>query len=86
MAKKKKSKRKKPASSDNPLARLQLWQWGLFFMIGGPLAYQISPLINDIGNMRGAAKQGAEFGAACASVFFVLLGIGLIITHFVRRR
>lgn len=65
------------------LRKLPLWQWGLLCIFGGLVASMISGWI--MPEARGAAAQGQAFGRMAASALFVLIGIGLVIAHFVRR-
>lgn len=80
------AKRKRPASSGNPLKQIALWQWGLFLMIWGPLASIVAGYI-----MRApavpitAADKGAAFGRGLMAVLCLIAGVVLIILHFVRR-
>lgn len=58
-------------------------QWGLFCILGGVLAGILGNLVGP--TPRNSAEQmGKALGATAAGGLFVVLGIGLIIAHFLR--
>ncbi len=75
--------RKKQETGMDRLKKVALWQWGLIVILAGLLS---NVLMGSLGPSGGstAEQQGAMWGRICASVFFVLVGIVLIVMHFVR--
>ncbi len=71
--------------AETPMERLKsiaLWQWGLIIIGAGILSYLVTSLQASPGNS--AEAQGQALGRAMASLFFLVVGIVLIIVHFVR--
>jgi len=77
---------KKLDSLHDRMKQLPLWQWGMLFIFGGVFANLAGSLVIQAGNMRRAEERAAQLGSTCAGGLLCLVGIGLIITHFVRRR
>ena len=77
----------KPESPKDRLKRLPLWLWGLLCIVGGTLANSVAiitghapkPPLTD-------AQRGEAFGRGLATFVFVIVGVVLIILHFVRRK
>ena len=77
---------KKPQSPWERLKRIALWQWGLLMIVGGLAA---NGLMMAMPSPRGplTAEQRAEaLGRLAATLLFVVVGVVLIVLHFVRRK
>jgi hypothetical protein len=75
--------RKKPESPMERLKKITLWQWGLIVIFAGILSNLLMGLQASAG--RSATARARAFGRAAATGLFVIVGIVLIIMHFVRR-
>ena len=79
-----------PDKSDDSLIermkKLPLWQWGGITIFAGIIANMAVTLMIQAQGMRGAEERGARLGAAIAGGFFIILGIVLIVMHFVRKK
>lgn len=81
-------KKRKPAPPETGMERLKklpLWQWGLIVIVSGLVAGVVMGEMGPSGGSS-AARRGAAIGRGVAMAFFVLIGVGLIIAHFVRGR
>lgn len=79
----KKRKKKPPATPLERLKNMPLWQWGLIVIFAGVVSNVVQGIVPG-GNS--AYDRGREMGRAVGTLFFVVLGIILIILHFVRKR
>jgi hypothetical protein len=68
------------------MKRLPLWQWGGICIFAGVFSNLLMTLMIQAGNMRRAEERAAQLGGACAGGLFIVLGIVLIVWHFVRRK
>jgi hypothetical protein len=79
---------KKSASRKRSNGGIALWQAGLLLIIGGAVANVFSPMIMGLlpppGNHDEA--MGRAFGRGLATVMCIIIGVVLIVVHFVRRR
>ncbi len=84
MAKKKRKKKRQPETPMERLKAQPLWLWGAIFIVAGVFTNFTNQILIDAGNLHGAAADGAKFGGAIASLFFIVVGVVLIVFHFVR--
>lgn len=68
------------------MKKMPLYQWGAISIFAGILSNQFMILAIQAGDMRRSEERAAQIGAAVAGGLFVLIGIGLIVAHFVRRK
>lgn len=66
------------------LKAFPLWGWGMVVIMAGVFANLTNQTMIDAQNLTGAAARGAKFGGAVAALVFIVVGIGLVIAHFVR--
>ena len=77
-------KRKRRSRPDgNQFGLLQI---GALLMIVGPCSYLLMQQFMPLGPLVTANLQGQAAGRAVASILFFVVGAGLVIAHFVRRR
>jgi hypothetical protein len=74
---------KKPESPMERLKKITLWQWGAIVIFAGILTNLLMGLQATTG--RSATARARAFGRAAATLLFVIVGIVLIVMHFVRR-
>lgn len=86
MAKKKRKKIKQPETPMERFKAIPLWTWGLICIMGGVFANISNQFIIEAQNMRGAAARGAQLGGAVAALLFIVIGLALIVMHFVRKK
>lgn len=78
------------ANQDTGLARMKkmpLWQWGLLCIVSALAAQAVTTAFR--GPRRGPIsmnQQAQEFGQAVGVGLIVVVGIVLIIVHFVRKK
>ena len=77
-------KRKKPETPADRFKKIQLWQWGMIFIIAGVAANVVMGLQPAPGDS--AAARGQAFGRGLATAIFVLAGLVMIVMHFVRAK
>jgi hypothetical protein len=74
---------------DSLLARMKklpLWQWGVICLFAAAFSSMSPVLMAQGGKLSRAQERAAQMGAACAGALIALVGIVLIILHFVKRR
>jgi hypothetical protein len=76
----------KPPSFRERLKRIALWQWGLLTMIGGLLAGGLTAAMPSPRGPLTAEQRAAALGRSLVVLFFVVVGVVLIVLHFVRRK
>jgi hypothetical protein len=75
--------------SDSLIDRLKkrpLSFWGGLCIFAGVFSSLAMQLMIDAADLRRAEERAAQLGAAFAGGFFLLVGIVLLVLHFVRRR
>ena len=60
--------------------------WGSLFLFSGVFSGLAANLIVDSADMRRSEEQATRLGGAIGSGVIVLIGIVLIVVHFVRRK
>lgn len=75
----------KPDKLIDRMKQMPLWQWGGCFIFGAVFANLATQLMIDAGDLRRSEERAAQMGAAVAGGLLLLVGIGLIVAHFVRR-
>jgi len=78
-------KPEKPDSLIERMKRLPLWQWGGIFIFSALLTNMLAMQMIASGDMRRAEERATQLGSACAGGLLVIVGIVLIVLHFVRR-
>jgi len=63
-----------------------LWFWGYCFIFGGIFSNLAMAMLIDAGDMRRAQEKASQLGAAVGGGIMILVGIVIIIVHFIRRR
>jgi len=84
---KKRTKKKKAKEPETPMERLKaqpLWFWGAICIFAGVLSNVANMIMIESQNLRGAEKQAAQLGSGLVAVLFILIGVVLIVMHFVR--
>ena len=76
-------KKKKNETGIDRLKNMPLWQWGLIVIFAGIMSNLVMGMVPASGGSS-AARRGQEMGRAVASLFFILVGVVLIVMHFVR--
>ncbi len=76
--------KKQPDTPMDRLKKVALWQWGLIVIVAGIAANVVMSLQATPGNS--AEARGQAVGRAAAAALFVIIGVVLIILHFVRRK
>ena len=82
-------RKKKQRPPETPLERLKstpLWFWGLTCIVAGVFANFSNQFLIEATDMRGAAARGAQFGGGVASLLFIVIGVVLIVLHFLRKK
>jgi len=75
--------------SESPWERIKrfaLWQWGLLCIFGGMAGGAVTMAMRPHSGIRTAEQQGEALGRAAAMLLFVVIGVVLIVVHFVRRK
>lgn len=67
------------------LKKVTLWQWGIIVISAGVFA-NVSMMMMELPAASSAQRRAQELGRGVASAFFICIGIGLIIAHFVRKK
>lgn len=75
-------RRKKETGWDR-LRAIALWQWGLLCIVAGGAANAVGAAMQ---TATGSAGRAEAMGRAVGALLFVVVGVGLIIAHFVRKR
>ena len=86
MAKKKKRKKRQPETPMERFKAQPLWFWGLTSISAALVSNVANQYMIEARGLRGAEAQGAKFGAAAVTLLFIIVGIVLIIMHFVKRK
>ena len=76
--------KKKPETGMDRLKAIALWQWGLIVIVSGLMSNLAMGMQAASGTS--SAKRAAAMGRGIATGFFILVGIGLIIAHFVKKK
>lgn len=74
---------KKPDSPLDRFKQVPLWQWGLIAIVAGIAANVVMGLKPP--PLDSAAARGQAFGQGIATLLFVIVGVVLIVLHFIRR-
>lgn len=69
-----------------PPGRLELWEFGALLAIVGPASYFALDIIWPLGPLVTNELKGQAFGRGAAAVASVIVGLAMIVIHFVRRR
>lgn len=64
------------------LKRIKLWQWGLLMIFGGLVASALTAVQGPGGTSE--VERAQALGRAFGALLPILIGIGLIVAHFVR--
>lgn len=78
------SKKKAAETGMDRLKALPLWQWGAIFIFAGMVANMVIGLQPT--PRSAAAARGQELGRGAATLLFVLLGVGMILRDFLRKK
>ncbi|HVJ85875.1 MAG TPA: hypothetical protein VM452_09545 [Caulifigura sp.] len=78
------SKKKAAETGMDRLKALPLWQWGAILIFAGMVANAVMGL--QPAPTSSAAARGQEFGRGAATLLFVLLGIGMMLWDFLRKK
>ena len=62
------------------------WFWGYCFIFGGIFANLAMTLLIQSGELRRSLARESQLGAAIGGGILILVGIVIIILHFVRKR
>lgn len=65
---------------------LSLWMLGLLCIMGGLVAGVVMNMIGPPIDLSTAEGKGRAFGQAAAQVIFIVVGVVMIVVHFVRGR
>ena len=76
---------KKQETGLDRLKKLALWQWGLIVIFSGLLSNVVMGMQASNASSS-AARRGAEMGRGVATLFFIVVGVILIVLHFVKRK
>ena len=68
------------------MKKLPLWQWGGITIFAAIFSNMATQLMIQAGDMRRSEERAAQLGAAIAGGLLLLIGIALIVAHFVRRK
>jgi hypothetical protein len=74
---------KKPESGMDRLKKIALWQWGLIVVMAGVMSNLLMRMQPPSGNA--AAQRAVVLGRGVATLLFLVVGLVLIVLHFVRR-
>ena len=77
---------KKPDTLLERMKRLPLWQWGAICIFVSLFTNMSTVLMIQSSNMRRAEERAAQLGSACAGGLIMIVGIVLVVMHFVRRK
>lgn len=69
--------------NDKPFGLLQM---GAICMFAGPFVYMLQQQLFPLGPLVTANLRGQAAGRAVASLLIFVVGVGLVIAHFVRRK
>lgn len=79
MAKRKRS----PAQNGQPFGLLQI---GAICMFAGPVSYLVQEQFWPLGRLVTANLKGQAVGRAAAALLIFVVGLGMVVTHFVRSK
>ena len=79
-------KEEQPDSLIERMKQLPLWQWGGLFIFGAVLSNLTSQMMINAGDMSRAEAKATQMGAAAGSLLLIVVGIVLIVVHFVKRK
>ena len=68
------------------MKKMPLWQWGGITIFAGMISNLTMKLMIQAGDMSRREAQAAQMGGAIACGLFIIIGIVLIVMHFVRKR
>ncbi len=63
-----------------------LWFWGYCCVFGGIFSNLAMMMLIDSGELRRSEEPAYQLGSAIGGGLLILVGIGFIIEHFVRRK
>lgn len=63
-----------------------LWFWGYCFIFGGIFSNLAMTMLIDFGNLRRSQEKASQLGAAVGGGIMILIGVGIIIVHFLRKK
>lgn len=63
-----------------------LWFWGYVCIFGGIFSNLALAMLIDAGDLRRSQEQASQIGAAVGGGIMILIGIVIIILHFVRKK
>jgi hypothetical protein len=69
---------------ESPRKKLALWQWGLLAIFGGVAANLMMGMQQSGGSS--ATARGEALGRGVAALLFIVVGLTLIVIHFIRRK
>ena len=75
---------KKPESGMDRLKKVALWQWGLIVIMAGVMSNLLMRMQTPSGGA--SAQRAVALGRGVATLLFVIVGLVLIVLHFVRRK
>lgn len=68
------------------MKKLPLYQWGAIFIFAGIFTNLAMGLMIQAGDMSRREERASQMGAAIGGGLVILIGVGLIVAHFVRRK
>ncbi len=78
-----------PKDNDSLIQRMKklpLYQWGAIFIFAGIFSNLAMTLMLQSSDMRRSEERAAQIGAGVGALVIILIGVGLIVAHFVRRK
>lgn len=63
-----------------------LWFWGYCCIFGGIFSNLAMTMLIDSGNLRRSQEKASQLGAAVGGGIMILIGIVIIVVHFVRKK
>ena len=83
------NKNDQPENDDSLIQRMKklpLYQWGGIFIFAGIFSNLAMGLMIQAGDMSRREERAAQMGAAIGGGLIILIGVGLIVAWFVRRK
>ncbi|HUG19169.1 MAG TPA: hypothetical protein VMM56_09345 [Planctomycetaceae bacterium] len=78
-------KKKQPETGLDRLKKMPLWQWGLIVIFAGIMSNLVMGMMPASGGSA-IERRSQDVGRGVASLFFILVGVVLIVMHFVRKK
>lgn|GEM_PF-2151235 len=68
------------------MKKLPLGTWGMICIFGGLIANLIGMKSIETQSLPRSQERAAQIGNAAATILFIIVGVVLIIMHFIRKR